>query len=523
MTTHSILSVLRSQSLALASMAFVCGVATRSIAQDTLNQPSADLENRVRSLEGRVKQLETAAADSSRQPTPIKGYSRRSNGYSGVWVNVDGGTGGITKLSISDNAESGSTIQAWGACHPSDCDWGSVKLHRLGDTAAAQELPYGFARWDHGFAEAYLVIRMEKSELVAESYDIFKDDSGRTNYRSVDRFRREVPEKVGSRNVNRSGRQNAVETDTSLKTPTLPPSSASHDVQALVRPIGGAHSYKGDHSLAVYLTFGAVDEGSTLLQIDWTGKVRGALEMPFSISALAADNGRLVATVSSSRVGQGKVISVASDGTASIVFRDKTLLPDTINIWSTTESAEIIVADNGADVLVSVPKDGKTPARKLIQIEGHPDFQSMSVAKCSDGSLLYSGSDFKGVFRVPAGSGPALGKPILPGQAAVAADPKSKIWVAALEDELHVFNGDREIAKLSYPNGLTMFRPNLAFAPDGVLVLGLHGVGHDYLYAVNLNTKSFEGLYSVDSERTTGMTIATTMDWKSNEGKNEPK
>ena len=43
--------------------------------------------------------------------------------FSGYWNNVDPETRGITALEI---AVTGTTVsvQAWGKCHPTDCDWG---------------------------------------------------------------------------------------------------------------------------------------------------------------------------------------------------------------------------------------------------------------------------------------------------------------------------------------------------------------------------------------------------------------
>ena len=44
----------------------------------------------------------------------------------GTWVNENENTGGITKLVIRNGA---GNIEAWGKCHPRDCDWGKVRFH----------------------------------------------------------------------------------------------------------------------------------------------------------------------------------------------------------------------------------------------------------------------------------------------------------------------------------------------------------------------------------------------------------
>ena len=51
-------------------------------------------------------------------------------------------------------------------------------------------LKYGFASWDHKFADTHLTLRLEKGELVVESYTVFKDKSGRSNYRSKATFKK---------------------------------------------------------------------------------------------------------------------------------------------------------------------------------------------------------------------------------------------------------------------------------------------------------------------------------------------
>ena len=46
--------------------------------------------------------------------------------FSGTWTNSDPDTRGITALDI-DVSDTRVTVQAWGRCHPRDCDWGRVE------------------------------------------------------------------------------------------------------------------------------------------------------------------------------------------------------------------------------------------------------------------------------------------------------------------------------------------------------------------------------------------------------------
>jgi hypothetical protein len=298
---------------------------------------------------------------------------------------------------------------------------------------------------------------------------------------------------------------------TSVAAPLSPPATSS--AFNLTEPLGGAAAVAVDDSQALYFAFGPVDGGSTLLQVNWDGTVRKSLELEYSISGMAPDRDRLLATVGSFRVGRGRVVALDSHGSLMNVFCDSKLLPDTTGIWSTPDSDEMIVADNGADVVVALAKDGKASPRKLIEIEGHPDYQSMSVAKCSDGSLLYSGSDLKAVYRVPPGAGSKLHDPVLPGRGAVSADPNSTKWVATLADELHVFDGDRHVARFSYPEGRSRRYPILAFSNKGQLILGLEAGKQLWIYAVDLATGDFHGLFYLRADRVTAMAIAPKMNW----------
>jgi hypothetical protein len=109
--------------------------------------------------------------------------------FVGKWFNVDDKTRGLTRIEVSKN-EKGWTIQAWGAGGGGEIDQGKVALWLLGDSVDDTRMKYGFASWDHGFAETHLTLRLEKHHLVIEDFTIFKDNSGRSNYRSPYKFRK---------------------------------------------------------------------------------------------------------------------------------------------------------------------------------------------------------------------------------------------------------------------------------------------------------------------------------------------
>jgi hypothetical protein len=106
--------------------------------------------------------------------------------FAGDWTNVDSNTAGITTLSISVSGTSAS-IHAWGKCHPTDCDWGDVQAVAFAPDVSsdlASQAQALTALFDAGFSETTLFIRPQGNRLSVQSYTHFKDNSGRSNYRS---------------------------------------------------------------------------------------------------------------------------------------------------------------------------------------------------------------------------------------------------------------------------------------------------------------------------------------------------
>lgn len=106
----------------------------------------------------------------------------------GGWVNEDQDTRDMSKFVIAQNNGNGTAplrVKAYGACTPTDCDWGQEPMHLVG-SSISDETPYrAVARWDHGFSTAFIVTRLQGSELVYEKYTVFHDDSDRSNYYST--------------------------------------------------------------------------------------------------------------------------------------------------------------------------------------------------------------------------------------------------------------------------------------------------------------------------------------------------
>jgi hypothetical protein len=111
-------------------------------------------------------------------PTPTALPQTIPLAYFGSWRNSDPNTRNITKLWIRENL-SRPIVNAWGSCHPQDCDWGLA-----GVTFKNGQL---FAVWDHGFAVHRLELSLDNNgQLKVTTQCHFTDTSGRADYEITD-------------------------------------------------------------------------------------------------------------------------------------------------------------------------------------------------------------------------------------------------------------------------------------------------------------------------------------------------
>jgi hypothetical protein len=105
----------------------------------------------------------------------------------GTWVNTDKNTQGIVKMILT--ADGGTLhVKAFGACSPSPCDWGEVRGAVFsGGTTSHTGMAFT-TFFDFGFMETLLAVYYKGGILVLDSFNTFKDDSGRANYFSREFF-----------------------------------------------------------------------------------------------------------------------------------------------------------------------------------------------------------------------------------------------------------------------------------------------------------------------------------------------
>jgi hypothetical protein len=99
----------------------------------------------------------------------------------GTWVNFDKATRGIVRVVLAEK-EGAFVVRAYGACAPEPCDWGEVRGEVFA-AGIAQGEAVGFKSfYDFGFMETLLAAYLNKRLLVLDSYNVFKDGSGRSRY-----------------------------------------------------------------------------------------------------------------------------------------------------------------------------------------------------------------------------------------------------------------------------------------------------------------------------------------------------
>lgn len=113
----------------------------------------------------------------------------------GEWVSVSPRTRGLTRVIITPE-RAGYSVEAWGKCHPQDCEWGRTTLTAVGSSVEDKSFTRGFAVWEPGFASKYLLFSLDRRMLRVEVVTIFRDRSRRASYRIVEYLRRsgeEIP------------------------------------------------------------------------------------------------------------------------------------------------------------------------------------------------------------------------------------------------------------------------------------------------------------------------------------------
>jgi hypothetical protein len=108
----------------------------------------------------------------------------------GTWINFDKKSRGTARIILALQND-GLQVHAFGAYSPELCDWGTVPATAFTESVSAKNAIGFRAIYDFGFLETMLAAYLNKRLLVVDSYNRFRDGSGRSQYFLRDHFYQE--------------------------------------------------------------------------------------------------------------------------------------------------------------------------------------------------------------------------------------------------------------------------------------------------------------------------------------------
>jgi hypothetical protein len=113
--------------------------------------------------------------------------------FVGTWVNTNPNTRAITHFVVKSTSPNNLTIQVFGKCSPTDCDWGQTTLLTYGSNVQDSDHKLATANYHPSFSRTLLTFNLNgpnRREILLQSFTQFLDNSGRQNYALQERFRR---------------------------------------------------------------------------------------------------------------------------------------------------------------------------------------------------------------------------------------------------------------------------------------------------------------------------------------------
>ncbi len=107
----------------------------------------------------------------------------------GTWYATDKQTGGIVRM-VLEGTPGDFTVHSFGAGSPEPHDWGTVPAVPYAASVASSAGMAFSATYDFGFVETILAAYSKGGILVLDTFNVFKDGSGRSNYFSREFFHR---------------------------------------------------------------------------------------------------------------------------------------------------------------------------------------------------------------------------------------------------------------------------------------------------------------------------------------------
>jgi len=117
--------------------------------------------------------------------------------FIGEWINVDDIAFTARRLVVS-KAEDTWSLETFvptivivdGVAKEGDVLLGKTKLSLAGDSPDEKDRPFAFTTRDLKLSVQYSSLRIEKEELIVETFTIFPDKAEAKNYRTLEKFRK---------------------------------------------------------------------------------------------------------------------------------------------------------------------------------------------------------------------------------------------------------------------------------------------------------------------------------------------
>jgi hypothetical protein len=111
---------------------------------------------------------------------------------SGNWASVDP-NGPIPEILVTPAGGTKVTVEVFGQCEPSNCDWGKAAGSTYSPTVSGNPVNDAVAAtayYQQGFAKRFVILRQSGPNLTYEIFSAFEDNSGRNSYILMGRMHR---------------------------------------------------------------------------------------------------------------------------------------------------------------------------------------------------------------------------------------------------------------------------------------------------------------------------------------------
>jgi hypothetical protein len=101
----------------------------------------------------------------------------------GTWNACDPDTSGLVRVVVA-GAGAGTTVQVFGACHPTPCDWGVEPAIAYAANVSSSDSVAFTATYKVSFKKVIVTGVLDSGSLRVETFNKFTDGSGRSDYYS---------------------------------------------------------------------------------------------------------------------------------------------------------------------------------------------------------------------------------------------------------------------------------------------------------------------------------------------------